>query len=64
MTLLILGSILFILSHLIAVFGYRARIEAIGGHHAYMGLVTIVSIISLILANIKLIIETIVTSPI
>ena len=49
MTLLILGSILFILSHLIAVFGYRARIEAIGGHHAYMGLVTIVSIISLLL---------------
>ena len=49
MTLLILGSILFILSHLIAVFGYRARIEAVGGHHAYMGLVTIVSTISLIM---------------
>ena len=49
MTLLILGSILFILSHLIAVFGYRARIEAIGGHHAYKGLVTVVSTISLIM---------------
>ena len=47
MALLILGSILFILSHLIAAFGYRERIEAIGGHHAYMGVVTVASTISL-----------------
>ena len=49
MTLLVLGSILFLSSHLIAAFGYRAKVEAMGGHHAYMGLVTVVSTISLIL---------------
>ena len=49
MTLLILGSILFLGSHMISAFGLRARVEAIGGHHAYMGLVTVLSVISLIL---------------
>ena len=49
MTLLVLGSILFLGSHLIAAFGYRAKVEAMGGHHAYLGLVTVVSTISLIL---------------
>lgn len=49
MTLLILGSILFLASHMISAFGLRARVEAIGGHHAYMGLVTVLSVISLIL---------------
>jgi uncharacterized membrane protein len=49
MTLLVLGSILFLGSHLIAVFGYRAKVEAMGGQHAYMGVVTIGSVISLIM---------------
>ena len=49
MTLLVLGSILFLASHMIAAFGFRARVEIIGGHHAYMGLVTVLSVISLIL---------------
>ena len=49
MTLLILGSILFLGSHMISAFGLCARVEAIGGHHAYMGLVTVLSVISLIL---------------
>ena len=49
MTLLVLGSILFLASHLISAFGLRARVEIIGGHHAYMGLVTVLSVISLIL---------------
>ena len=46
MTLLILGSILFLASQMISAFGLRARVEAIGGHHAYMGLVTVLSVIS------------------
>ena len=49
MTLLVLGSILFLGSHMISAIGLRARVEAIGGHHAYMGLVTVLSVISLIL---------------
>ena len=49
MTLLVLGSILFLASHMISAFGLRARVEAIGGHHAYMGLVSVLSVISLIL---------------
>ena len=49
MTLLILGSILFLASHMISAFGLRARVEAIGGHHAYMRLVTVLSVISLML---------------
>ena len=38
MTILILGSILFLASHMISAFGLRARVEAIAGHHAYTGL--------------------------
>ena len=49
MTLIILGSILFLASHMIYAFGLRARVEAIGGQHAYIGLVTVLSVISLIL---------------
>ena len=37
MTLLVLGSILFLGSQLIAAFGYRAKVEAMGGHHALSG---------------------------
>ena len=49
MTLLILGSILFLGSHLIAAFGYREKIEAVGGNHAHMGTVTVLSTISLVM---------------
>ena len=49
MTLLILGSILFLGNHMFSAFGLRAKVDAIGGHHAYMGLVTVLSVIGLIL---------------
>ena len=49
MTLLILGSILFLGSHLIAALGYRKKIEAVGGHHAYMGTVTLLSTLSIVM---------------
>lgn len=49
MTLLVLGSALFLGSHLIAAFGYREKIEAMGGHHAYMGTVTVLSTVSLVM---------------
>lgn len=49
MTLLILGSILFLASHLIAAFGFREKLEAVGGHHFYAGTVTLLSVASLVM---------------
>lgn len=49
MTLLIFGSLLFLGSHLISTFGYREKIENIGGVHAYMGTVTVLSTLSLVM---------------
>lgn len=49
MALLIAGCILFLGSHLISVLGYRGKIEALGGAHAYEAIVTILSVISLVM---------------
>lgn len=49
MTLMILGCALFLGSHFINAWGYRARVEAVAGHHGYMGLVTFSSIAAIIL---------------
>ena len=49
MTIMILGCALFLGSHFINAWGYRPRVEAVAGHHGYMGLVTVGSIISIIM---------------
>jgi uncharacterized membrane protein len=49
MALMILGCALFLASHFIGAWGYRARVEAVAGHHGYMGLVTVGSIAAIIM---------------
>ena len=49
MTLLLAGCLLFLASHLISAVGLRARVTALGGQPAYMGLVTAGSVVAIVM---------------
>lgn len=49
MALMVLGCALFLASHFVGALGYRARVEAVAGHHGYMGLVTFGSIAAIVM---------------